>query len=82
MYNTLMASEDPALVVECLNAYRLKERLPNNLGHFTIALGEVEILKEGTDLTLVSYGSTLNICTQVIPLLLLDMNILFALKKT
>jgi pyruvate/2-oxoglutarate/acetoin dehydrogenase E1 component/TPP-dependent pyruvate/acetoin dehydrogenase alpha subunit len=61
MYNTLLASNDPGLVVECLNGYRLKENLPTNLLDFKIALGKVEILQEGTDVTVVSYGSTLRI---------------------
>lgn len=64
-YNTLMQSDDPALVVEVLNGYRTKERVPTNLGEFTVPLGVPEIIKEGTDITLVSYGATLNICTQV-----------------
>ncbi|MFC5284650.1 alpha-ketoacid dehydrogenase subunit alpha/beta [Pedobacter alpinus] len=61
MYNTLLKGDEPALVIECLNAYRLKERLPENPGEFTIALGEVEILREGADITVVSYGSTLKL---------------------
>lgn len=61
MYNTLFKGDEPALVIECLNGYRLKERLPDNIGEFTIALGEVEILKEGRDITIVSYGSTLKL---------------------
>lgn len=60
-YNTLMASDEPALIVECLNGYRLKEKLPANLGEFRTALGKIETLKEGTDITLVSYGSTLRL---------------------
>jgi pyruvate/2-oxoglutarate/acetoin dehydrogenase E1 component len=56
-YNTLLKSDDPALIIECLNGYRLKERLPDNIGEFTVALGEPEILKEGTDITIVTYGS-------------------------
>ena len=57
-----MESDDPALVVECLNGYRSKELMPTNLGEFKIPLGEVEVLRTGTDLTLVSYGSTLKLC--------------------
>ncbi len=57
LYNTLMQGDDPALVVEPLNAYRQKETLPENLGEYTIPLGQPEILREGTDLTLVTYGS-------------------------
>lgn len=60
-YNTLMKSDDPALVIESLNGYRLKERVPKNLTQFQLALGEPEILKEGNDITLVTYGSTCRI---------------------
>ncbi|WP_299452413.1 thiamine pyrophosphate-dependent enzyme [uncultured Microscilla sp.] len=56
-YNTLLKSDDPALVVECLNGYRLKEKLPENIGDFTVPLGVPETLTEGTDITLVTYGS-------------------------
>lgn len=61
-YNTLMEADEPALVIEPLNGYRTKERFPSNIGEFKIALGIPEIVTEGTDLTLVSYGSTFNIC--------------------
>ena len=61
MYNTLLQSNDPALMVECLNGYRLKEKLPSNLSAFTVPLGIPEIIKEGADITMVSYGSTLRI---------------------
>ena len=61
MYNTLLKGNDPALLIECLNGYRLKETMPNNISEFTVALGKPEILKEGADITLVSYGSTLRI---------------------
>lgn len=64
-YNTLMECEQPALVVECLNGYRLKEKLPVNLGEFKTPVGVVETLREGNDITLVSYGSTLRIVNQV-----------------
>jgi pyruvate/2-oxoglutarate/acetoin dehydrogenase E1 component/TPP-dependent pyruvate/acetoin dehydrogenase alpha subunit len=60
-YNTLLEGDDPAVVVECLNGYRLKEKMPSNLGTFKTPLGVVETLKDGTDITLVSYGSTLRI---------------------
>ena len=60
-YNTLLEGDDPAVVVECLNGYRLKEKMPSNLGSFKTPLGVVETLKYGTDITLVSYGSTLRI---------------------
>jgi pyruvate/2-oxoglutarate/acetoin dehydrogenase E1 component/TPP-dependent pyruvate/acetoin dehydrogenase alpha subunit len=61
-YNTLLQADEPALVIEPLNGYRTKERMPLNFGEFTQALGVPEIVKEGSDLTLVSYGSTFNIC--------------------
>jgi pyruvate/2-oxoglutarate/acetoin dehydrogenase E1 component len=61
-YNTLLKSDEPALVIEPLNGYRTKERMPINFGEFTEPLGFPEIVQEGTDLTLVSYGSTFNIC--------------------
>ncbi|MEM6686936.1 MAG: thiamine pyrophosphate-dependent enzyme [Bacteroidota bacterium] len=63
-YNTLLESDEPALVVECLNGYRLKEQLPTNLGEFKTKIGVVETIKEGTDMTVVSYGSTLRIVEQ------------------
>ena len=56
-YNTMMRSDDPAVIIECLNGYRLKERLPDNIGEFTVPLGVPEILKQGTDITIVTYGS-------------------------
>ncbi|UXE69007.1 MAG: transketolase [Chryseotalea sp. WA131a] len=56
-YNTLFKSDDPALVIECLNGYRLKEKLPDNVGEFCIPIGEPEILQEGNDVTIVTYGS-------------------------
>jgi pyruvate/2-oxoglutarate/acetoin dehydrogenase E1 component/TPP-dependent pyruvate/acetoin dehydrogenase alpha subunit len=61
MYNTLMKANDPAIMIECLNGYRLKEKLPNNLGEFTVPLGIPEVLQKGEDVTIVSYGSTLRI---------------------
>jgi pyruvate/2-oxoglutarate/acetoin dehydrogenase E1 component len=61
MYNTLLRSNDPGIIVECLNGYRLKEKLPENILEYTIPLGIPEIVKEGDDITLVSYGSTLRI---------------------
>ncbi len=60
-YNTLLKSDEPALVVESLNGYRLKEKLPENIGEFCTPIGVVETLKTGKDLTVVSYGSTLRI---------------------
>ena len=61
-YNTLMAADEPALVIEPLNGYRSKERMPSNLGLFRESLGIPEIVRQGKDLTLVSYGSTFNLC--------------------
>ena len=63
-YNTLLQSDDPALVVECLNGYRLKENRPTNMGNFKTPIGVVETVKTGSDITLVSYGSTLRIVEQ------------------
>ncbi len=60
-YNTLMKSDEPALVIECLNGYRLKEPVPENLGELCTPIGQVETLRTGTDITLVSYGSTLRV---------------------
>ncbi|HAV02683.1 MAG TPA: transketolase [Chryseobacterium sp.] len=57
-YNTMLQSDEPALIVECLNGYRLKEKQPDNLGEFTVPVGKVEVTKSGTDVTLVTYGST------------------------
>jgi 2-oxoisovalerate dehydrogenase E1 component len=56
-YNTMLKSDDPAVIIECLNGYRLKERLPDNIGELTVPLGIPEILREGTDVTIVTYGS-------------------------
>lgn len=61
MYNVLLRGDEPALVIECLNGYRLKERLPANVGEFTVPLGKAEVLKQGNDITVISYGSTLRI---------------------
>ena len=63
-YNTLIEADQPALVVECLNGYRLKEKKPNNIGSFKTAVGVVDIIKPGTDITIVSYGSTLRLVEQ------------------
>jgi pyruvate/2-oxoglutarate/acetoin dehydrogenase E1 component len=57
MYNTMLQSDDAAIIIECLNGYRLKEKIPNNIGEFTIPLGQPEIIREGTDVTVVTYGS-------------------------
>lgn len=61
MYSTLLKSDEPGLIIECLNGYRLKEQLPDNIGEFTVPFGQPEIVREGSQFTLVSYGSTLRI---------------------
>ncbi len=66
MYNTLLRSDEPGIVIECLNGYRLKEKLPSNLDSFTVPFGIPEIIREGTDVTIVSYGSTLRIIDEAI----------------
>ncbi|MFM1792840.1 MAG: hypothetical protein RLZZ252_1194, partial [Bacteroidota bacterium] len=69
MYNTLLRSDEPALVVECLNGYRIKEKMPTNIGEFTVPLGVPEVLKFGEDITLVTYGSCVRIAQEAIELL-------------
>jgi pyruvate/2-oxoglutarate/acetoin dehydrogenase E1 component/TPP-dependent pyruvate/acetoin dehydrogenase alpha subunit len=64
MYNTLIESNEPGLVIESLNGYRLKEKLPSNLTDFRVPFGIPEVLREGTDITIVSYGSTLRIISE------------------
>jgi pyruvate/2-oxoglutarate/acetoin dehydrogenase E1 component/TPP-dependent pyruvate/acetoin dehydrogenase alpha subunit len=66
MYNVLLRGDEPALVIECLNGYRLKEKLPANVGEFTVQLGKAEVLKRGTDITVISYGSTLRIVMEAV----------------
>jgi len=66
MYNTLLRGNDPGLVIECLNGYRLKEKLPSNLDTFTVALGVPEVIHSGSDVTIVSYGSTLRIIAEAV----------------
>jgi pyruvate/2-oxoglutarate/acetoin dehydrogenase E1 component len=66
MYNTLLQSDEPAIVVECLNGYRLKERVPDNLFTMTVPLGIPEVIQEGDDITIVSYGSTLRVIQEAI----------------
>ncbi len=61
IYNTLFRSDEPALLIECLNGYRLKEKMPENVGDFTVPLGKAEVIREGADITVISYGSTLRI---------------------
>ena len=63
-YNTLLTTDEPALVIECLNGYRLKEKMPLNLGEFKTPIGVVETIKSGKDITVVSYGSTLRLVEQ------------------
>jgi pyruvate/2-oxoglutarate/acetoin dehydrogenase E1 component/TPP-dependent pyruvate/acetoin dehydrogenase alpha subunit len=63
-YNSLLECDEPALVIECLNGYRLKEKMPTNLGEFKTPIGVVETIKSGSDITLVSYGSTLRLVEQ------------------
>jgi 2-oxoisovalerate dehydrogenase E1 component len=65
-YNTMLQSDDPALIIEPLNGYRLKERMPSNIGDFTVPLGKPEVLQEGTDVTLVTYGSCVRIAQDAI----------------
>ena len=65
-YNTLLKGDDPALVIEPLNAYRSKEKMPNNLGEFQIELGVPEVVAEGNDLTIVTYGSTCNLAEEAV----------------
>jgi len=68
-YNTMLRSDDPAIVVEVLNGYRVKEKLPSNIDEFTVPLGLPEVLRDGTDVTLVSYGATLRIVMEAAELL-------------
>lgn len=70
MYNTLFKANDPAIMIECLNGYRLKEKLPHNLAEFTVPLGMPEVLQKGEDVTIVSYGSTLRIVSDAAATLL------------
>jgi pyruvate/2-oxoglutarate/acetoin dehydrogenase E1 component len=57
MYNTMLQSGDAALIIECLNGYRLKEKVPDNIGEFTVPLGQPDVIREGSDVTVVTYGS-------------------------
>lgn len=63
-YNTMLQSDDPALIIECLNGYRLKERIPDNISEFTVPVGVPEILREGSDVTVITYGSMCRIIMQ------------------
>lgn len=69
MYNTLLRAEEPALIVEVLNGYRLKETLPDNIGEYTVPLGVPEVLREGSDITLVTYGATCRIALRACEML-------------
>ena len=69
MYNTLLRSNDPGIIIECLNGYRLKEKLISNLLQFTVPLGVPEVIKEGSDITIVSYGSILRIIQEAATIL-------------
>lgn len=66
MYNTLLKSDEPGIVIECLNGYRLKEKVPTNLNEFTVPLGVPEVIQSGDDITIVSYGSTLRVIQEAI----------------
>jgi pyruvate/2-oxoglutarate/acetoin dehydrogenase E1 component/TPP-dependent pyruvate/acetoin dehydrogenase alpha subunit len=68
-YNTMIQSDEPALIIECLNGYRLKEKLPSNIDRFTIPVGVPEVLNEGTDVTVVTYGSCVRIAQDSIVML-------------
>ena len=63
-YNTMLKSDDPGLIIECLNGYRLKEKIPDNIGAFTVPLGQPEVLRQGTDVTVVTYGAMCRIVMQ------------------
>lgn len=63
-YNTLFQSDEPAIIIETLNGYRLKEKQPDNIGEFTVPIGKIEVTKEGKDVTLVTYGSTWRLVTE------------------
>ena len=65
-YNTLMQAQEPVMVIECLNGYRVKEKMPNNIGEFRVPLGVVETTKKGSDITLVTYGSTWRIVKEAV----------------
>ena len=69
MYNTLLRGDDPAIVIEVLNAYRFKEQMPNNVGTFTVPLGEPEVLREGTDVSIITYGACVRVAEEAAELL-------------
>jgi len=68
-YNTMLASDEPALIIECLNGYRLKEKLPSNLGEFRVPVGIPETLIEGNDVTIVTYGSCCRVVADAVKML-------------
>ena len=68
-YQTMIQSDDPAIIIECLNAYRLKEKQPDNLGEYTLPLGVPEIITAGKDLTLITYGSCVRIALQALEMI-------------
>jgi len=69
MYQTLLKGDDPGIVIECLNGYRLKEKMPDNLGEFNVPLGKIEVLEKGDDLSLVTYGSCIRVAEKAIEML-------------
>lgn len=69
MYNTMLQSDDPALIIESLNGYRLKELMPDNIGQYTVPIGQVDILHKGNDVTLVTYGSCVRVAEKAINML-------------
>jgi pyruvate/2-oxoglutarate/acetoin dehydrogenase E1 component/TPP-dependent pyruvate/acetoin dehydrogenase alpha subunit len=69
MYNTMLQSDDPALIIESLNGYRLKELMPDNIGQYTVPIGQVDILHKGNDITLVTYGSCVRIAEKALHML-------------
>lgn len=72
MYNTMLQSDDPALLIECLNAYRLKERMPDNIGAYTVPLGQPEVIRQGADVTIVTYGACVRIAQAAAEMLAVD----------
>ena len=68
-YNTIIQSDEPALIIECLNGYRLKEKVPTNLSDFTVPVGIPEVLQEGNDVTIITYGSCIRIVQEALPML-------------
>ncbi len=69
MYNTMLQSDDPALIIECLNGYRLKEKLPVNIGEYTVPLGVPQLMHTGEDITIVTYGSCVRVAQKAVELL-------------